>query len=109
MQKSLQFLDFFSREIYLTKDKSNKHSTIIGVVFSILIQLLTISLMIFYINKIFERELQSSFIQSTNNEDSPIFNFTEYIPYIVKLEDENFLTPENPIISVNSVYETFFL
>ena len=90
--KYMKKLDLLSRNIMLKKNKSNKYSTIIGLMTSIAIYSIMILLTTFYLNKIVNNQLQSVIFNFDFVTRAPTFNITNYIPYAVRLEDQDLIS-----------------
>ena len=93
--KYLDKLDMLSMQIMLKKNNSYKYSTIFGLMTSFAIYFILILLTIYYLNKIFNKQLQSVIFTNEFVNIAPTFNFTNYIPYAFRLEYQNFSSYSN--------------
>ena len=87
--KFLENLDLFKKQINLQSIDSEKYSTKLGLILSILLYAVTIYLVVYYFKKITDKELQSIVISNRVMTESPHITFTSFVPYIARFEDIN--------------------
>ena len=80
--------DILSKQISLTINKSDKYSTKLGVVNSFIIFGLIIPVAVLYLMKIFNKDLQTIIIKTGYEIVSPEFKFTDFVPFIIRIEEE---------------------
>ena len=87
--KLLEKMDLLSKKIMLKMYKSENYSSKIGIIASFAIYCCILLVTIYYLNKIFSSELQSILKREEYAKESPIFNFTNFVPFSIRIEDDN--------------------
>ena len=107
--KILQILDSLPKEIEFNINKQKNYSTHVGIFSSLSIYAFVILVLVFYLNKIFSRQLDSTLVKSQLVLNSPSFNYTNFVPFIFRFEDDNGNTYENSsLFSIRAYYYQLF-
>ena len=106
--KTMEFFknfDLLRKQISLNSFGSEKYSTNLGAFLSILLYVAGIYLFSYYLKQITNRDLQNIIIKYETEANSPEFVLTDFIPYIVRIEDfySNAINNDS-IVSVESNY-----